>query len=165
MGPHTVNSQEASKFRVLNRMVSSIAKRDLRLLGAIDQTLDAIQDIQSEIDILTGAILHETSRIQSVERAIDEDGAIEKILEEARGYIEKLHSHLIAKCEAARNAPELKPDDGVVDAYCRVIDSVAALHNAINDIAWAIAEHDIDVENEWLGPFDNVEDMLRALKA
>lgn len=160
-----MNIREASKFRAFNRMVGALARRDLTLLNKIDETIDCLCEMKAEMDILADAIAREIEPVKAAPAVIDEDGKIISMLEQARDAMHSFGGAMKAKCEAARTAPELHPDDGVVEAYCELIASTAGLQNALNELCWAIGEHDVSTEDKWLGPFDDVEEMLRALKA
>jgi hypothetical protein len=48
----------------------------------------------------------------------------------------------VQKRNAAITAPELLPDDGIVDSYTAAIDSIGLFHDALNDLRWAIMVHD-----------------------
>lgn len=160
-----MNSQEAIELRKLNQMVGSIVQRDLKLLKTIDRTIDALREEKAELDLHAQMIAGQIEKIKKIERVIDEDGSLIPMLEKTRDIFAEFHAKLKRKCDFARNAPELKPEDGVVEAYCDIIDSAAALHNTINELCWVIGEHDADLEEELVGPFDSVEELLRSLKA
>jgi hypothetical protein len=160
-----MTSREASKYRALNRMAETVALRDLNLLKIIDQTVDSLREDKAAMDVLADEICREILRVKDYHKVLDEDGSIVAMLERTRDSLDAFHKTLLEKCDVARNARELHPDDGVVEAYCETIDSAARLHNAFNDLCWAIGEHDVDAQNEWSEPFESAKDMFRALKA
>jgi hypothetical protein len=158
-----MNSREASKFRALNRMVGGVAQRDLNLLNTIDKTIDSLCELKAEMDILADTIQREIQRLKDTSGVIDEDGSIILMLEETRDVLGQSHAALIKQCATVRKAPELHPDDGVVEAFCEVLDSTAALHNAVNDLCWAIGEHDADLDEKLPGSYSNADDLFAAM--
>lgn len=156
--------REASKFRALNRMTEAVVQRDLSLLKRIDQTVDALSEDREAMDVLADAMEPEIARIKDIPNVIDTDGKIVPMLERTRDSLGNYHSLMKRKCEIARHAPELHPDDGVVEAYCSAMDAVARLHNAFNALCWAIGEHDADFDEAVPGgPYKTSDDLFAAL--
>jgi hypothetical protein len=159
-----MNSQEAIELRMLNQMVGSIVRRDLNLLKTIDRTIDALREEKAKMDLHERMIAGQIERIKKINRVIDEDGSLISMLEETRDIFAAFHAKLKMKCDSARNAPELKPEDGVVEAYCDIIESAASLHNTINDLCWVIGEHDADFDKVVPGgPYKTPEELFAAL--
>lgn len=162
-----MKAREANKIRALNSMaVTFVRQRNLELLNDIDETIDALSEKREAFDILANEFEEGVERIKEAPGAIDPEGKICAMLEETRDQLGEIHRVWSAKCEVARNAPELHPEDGVVEAYCSAIDSVARLHNAFNAIAWAIGEHDADFDKVAPGgPYMNAKDLIAALES
>lgn len=157
---------ETHKFRALSRMVDAAARRDLNLLNLIDKTVDALCESKAEMDYHADTISREVARVKLLPHVIDADGSVVEMLEKARDAMGNIHGALRKKCDSARHSLQLRPDDGVVEAYCAIIDSAAALHNAINDLCWAIGEHDADFDTVVPGgPYTNANDLIAALEA
>ena len=157
-----MNTHKASKFRALNRIVGATA-RDLDLLEAIDKTITALDLIKEQMVYHTETVSREIDRVKNDPKIIDEDGSIVRSIEETRDTLGAVHAKFVKKCEAAKQAEELREDDGVVDAYYDMINSTADLHNAINALCWAIGEHDADLDETLPGSFDNADDLFAAM--
>jgi hypothetical protein len=158
--------QDEITLRKLNQMVGSVAKRDLTLLNEIDGTIDCLRDAKAEMDLYAQMTLAQVERVKNAANVLDENGSIINILEQSRDVFGELHSKLAAKSDAARTDPNLNPEDGVFEAYCDLMNSVAELHNAINELCWAIGEHDADFDPVAPGgPYKTADELLAALGA
>lgn len=92
---------------------------------------------------------------------IDKDGStLEKLLT-AQKSCERLFEVLVARKKSAEADSRLTADDGVADEFSRTADVVIEAHNALNDLRWAIDEHDADLESVSGAPFSDPE-ALRA---
>lgn len=160
-----MKTHEASRFSALNRMVEAVAHRDLNLLNAIDETIDSLCSTRAEMDILTDALFREIDRLKELGAPIDQEGKFLPMFENGRDAIGEFYRTMEAKCNAARNAPELRADDGVVEAYCELLGSTAKLHNAINDLCWTIGEHDADFDKATGKMHTSTEQMFADLEA
>lgn len=154
---------EARKFRALNQIVGSFATRDLDLLNTIDRTIDSLSVENEVLNYHLGIVRHEIERVKNVASEIDPNDEVIPLLEGLRDGLGGGYQRLITRRESARHDPRLDENDGVVEAYSALIATVADLHNAINDLCWAIGEHDADLSPVMPGSFDNVEDLLKAM--
>jgi len=123
------------------------ASRSLELLRAIETTIAQLCYEQRYHKTMATWVKEIAEIIRKSPRkiALDLDGKIEEKLLESQKATRNLHDVLIAKRESAISDPRLTDDDGVADEYARTIQIVAELHNAINVLRWAAAEHDSDV--------------------
>jgi hypothetical protein len=68
---------------------------------------------------------------------------------------------------AALRDPRLTADDGVADTYARAMEAVCDLHQAIEDLRWAILNHNAALEasdgSKVLSDPDEIESFLRNL--
>lgn len=138
--------------------------RGLSLLRDIENTLANLRLSQSAVELLSSVIKEETQRIVSnpPKAAIDKDGKLGAVLLGTQTQLKEHHRLLKSRCNAARADASLRPDDGVVEEYCRFITSVAELHNDLNTLRWAMAEHDAEYSKP-LGSFDTTEKLFAFL--
>ncbi|NIE68210.1 hypothetical protein [Burkholderia sp. Ax-1719] len=155
---------EISHLRSFGQFVEFQAARSVELLAAIDDVIYACWAERDQLISLTGTA-HEF--IQALKRAkgpLDQDGSALVKLEAARdalGCSFEAHSEL--RATAAQN-PELHEDDGVVEAFDGLLDALAAAHNALNDLCWALGEHEADFDKVAGGKHTSAADLIAALK-
>jgi hypothetical protein len=111
---------ESKKIRAIDRFVG-LATRDLKTLDRIDETIAAISEIKGGMELLSETIEREIVRVKDHPTAIDPDGSTIELLEKRRDELASLYSGFEEKCEAARKAPELHDEDGVIEAYCELL--------------------------------------------
>jgi hypothetical protein len=158
-----MNLHETARFQALSRMVGATA-RDLDLLGKIEKTISALNQIKEQMTYHTATVCSEIERVKTDPNVIDEDGSIIESLEETRDLLGTVHAQFVKKCEAAKKASELREEDGVVEAYYDMLNATADLHNAINTLCWTIGEHDVDLEDKTPhGPFSSADELFAAL--
>jgi hypothetical protein len=157
-------TSEMGQLQAINRLVESVAERDLSLLNTIDKTIDIFLQSRGEMDVFTKVAYNFIEEIKGFSEALDEDGAIVRALEKNRDTLGFLHAKLIKQCEAVEGSHKIHVEDGLAEEYRAMIDSVAALHNAINALAWAVGEHDADFDEPMPGgPYSNAEDLFAAM--
>lgn len=157
---------EHRKLRAINRLVGEMADRDLGILKRIDKKIDGLRDDEAVMRIHADTIARHIPLIKSLPVVLDKDGTLIAMFERTRDVLAEMHALLSKKCEAARTAPELKPEDGVVEAYCEVMATTAHLHDMVNELCWAIGEHDADLDEVAPGgPYSSVDQLMAALRA
>jgi len=139
-----------AEIRQFCESVSDSTTKNIRLLKAIEQTVDWLIWIQNRAKADAKFAEKAADYIKTCERikAIDVDGTLCTLLEEVEGDLQRLHQLLLNKRNAARGAPELKGEHRttVVDEYTEAISAIAELHNLMTRLRWAIGEHDADLE-------------------
>lgn len=154
----TVNPQ------TLKTLGKEIASRSLSLIKTIEQVIDSLC-LQQKMFQALSSVAHEAS-IQigaaAGEKPIDPKRSIEKIFLGAQQATKDLHELLIRKRESAEGDPRLTKDDGVVEEFTRTIAIVAELHNNLNTLRWAIAEHDAD-RSKVVGRFNTAKELTKFL--
>jgi hypothetical protein len=144
-----------AEVRQFCESVSESTTKNIRLLKAIEQTVDWLIWVQDRIKADSEFASKAADHLKKCERVklIDEDGTLCALFEEVESGLQALRQLLIDKRDAARRAPELEGDHktAVVDEYTTAIESVAELHNLMIDLRWAVGEHDADLEQP-LGP-------------
>lgn len=139
--------------------------RSLDLLRKIDGTIDALIMTRKEMDALREAFEGLLRSLEDAVAPLCEKTTI-PALEQSQESLKALYVDLTQRCVAARRAPELRPDDGVVEAYEEVIESVAALNQEIETVRWAILEHNADLESpQQAKVFSNPKDIADFLDA
>lgn len=123
------------------------AVRSLDLLRDIDGTIDAIahhcrlfNGAQAAFDAVAKSIL-----AGAAIREIREDEII-PVLEGLQDNLVKSHGESLEKMQCAIRDPRLRDDDGVVDAYRSLIESLASLNSAAERLRWSILESNADKE-------------------
>ena len=161
-----METQEHRELRAINRLVGEMADRDLDILKRIDKKIDSLRDDEAVMRLHADTITRHIPLIKSLPLVLDQDGSLVTMFERTRDVLAEMHAMMRKKCDAARSAPELKPDDGVVEAYCEAMGTTARLHDLVNDLCWAIGEHDADLDEVApSGPYSSADDLMAALRA
>lgn len=159
-----MNMSEMGQLQAINRLVGSVAERDLNLLNAIDKTIDVFCARIGEMKVLTKVTYNFIEDVKKLEQPIDESGEAVADIEKTRETLAQVHANLSSQCERIQRSGRVDSEDGLIEVYREMIDSVAALHNATNALIWAVGEHDADFDESTGEIYDSVEEMLTALK-
>ncbi|WP_150574529.1 hypothetical protein [Pandoraea aquatica] len=157
-------SDEVSKLRSFGQFVGFEAARSVDLLKAIDDTIYACEQQRRMMEQFTGAAGEFVQSLKRTDHAIDEDGSVLAALEAARDAIHQVYAQHKRKREAAAGDHRLCEDDGVVDAYDQLLDGIASAHTALNDLCWALGEHEADFDKVLEGEFSTAEELIEALE-
>ncbi|CAB3795982.1 hypothetical protein LMG28688_04210 [Paraburkholderia caffeinitolerans] len=155
---------EVTRLRSFGQYVEFQAARSGEILKAIDDVIYACCAERDQLIALTGAALEFVQALKRAESPIDQDGSILKKLEQARDSLARAYDEQAKMRESAANAPSLHEDDGVVEAFDGLLDAIAAAHNAMNDLCWAVGEHEADFDKVASGTYKSADDLLAALK-
>ena len=154
-----------AEVRTFCESVSESTTKNIVLLKAIEQTVNWLVRIQNNAKADASFADTAAEAIKTCERVkpIDVDGTLCALIEETESGLERLHTLLVSKRNAAQKAPELEGDhkSAVVDEYTNAIAAVADLHNLMGDLRWAVGEHDADLEKP-VGATFSKKDELRA---
>lgn len=161
----------AADLQTLDRLSSDVvsdARRSLDLLRDIETTIQALCYERARLEALAKFTHSAAERMRSVKRVkpLDPDGKAEKKLLKAQEITRDLYNRLIEKRQYARQDDRLTEEDGVVEEYTRNIAVVADLHNGLNELRWAIGEHDADLakgSGPILGSAEELEGFLKSL--
>lgn len=143
--------------------------RSLELLRAIETTVDVNHMIADVFGQISGRI---TAAIEAVclrpsdnpVSPVDADGSMRAAGEQALDAIEAVIERMSQKRRGTALDETLSEDDGVVESYDRVIEALTECHGLINELNWAIMEHDADrAPLSGKGPFKSAKDLLAAL--
>lgn len=142
--------------------------RSLELLRQIDGTVEALVLLRRQMDALSEAFNSLLSRFNTnpPAEAIPEDVVV-PTLEESQDSLRKMHGELERRKACAKADPDLKTDDGVVDAYEQAMDSVISLNLVIEQTRWALLEHNADSEGphepQLLQSDEEIDSFIRSL--
>lgn len=157
-----------AEIRQFCESVSESTTKNIRLLKAIEQTVDWLIWIQNRAKADATFAEKAADYIKTCERikAVDVDGTLCTLLEEVEGDLQRLHQLLLNKRNAARKAPELKGEHktAVVDEYTAAISAIAELHNLMTHLRWAVGEHDADLEKPTGPDISSSRDLEAYLK-
>ena len=154
----------AAKFQAITTMVgNAVGNRPIILLRKIEETIDAVLAKTEEMKLVCHVISDEIGRLTNEPTTIDPTGEIVRMLETARDRMPEIYAHFTGKWDAAKADKNLHDDDGVVYAYCELMETTANLHNALNDLCWAVGEHDADLDKTALGSFNSAEELFAAM--
>ncbi len=97
---------------------------------------------------------------------IDPDGKLEETLSKAQEAAHSLHGTYVRKRRFAREDPNVRDEDGLVEEFTQTLAVLADLHNKLNELRWTIGEHDADLEpkgDQRLQSAQQIEDALKSL--
>lgn len=144
--------------------ISADSTKSLGLLKAIDQTVTWLSRIQKRTIADFEFATKETESIIQCDysKEMDPEGNLSALIESSENDLNELYQLLILKREAAIKAAELDGEDKelIVSEYTSTIAAVADLHNAMNNLKWAIMENDADSDNSSSKPYADIEEMF-----
>jgi hypothetical protein len=159
-----MSALEIRRLKAFGHQVCGDAARDLQLLRDIQATLDYLDIELERARQQNQAAELFIQMVKDAPRELDPEGEIVKLFDSARDCVGEYHAHLVRCRQCAIEDPELRDDDGIVEAYTVLIDMIAALHNNLNALSWVIGEHDADLDSVAPGgPYTNADDLLAAL--
>ena len=131
-------------LRNFGESVLTATARDLALLNAIEDTIDALTLEAKQLGSLAAFAEDTAARIKNMQPAkmLDAEGTLERILLAGQEKAEEYGATLRAKRQAGRDDCRLTEEDGIEDAYNAVIEVVVELHNGLNGLRWAVLVHD-----------------------
>lgn len=159
--------QQPAHAFLANRLSPSgaqvFAARNLELLAAIENTLDALAADSKLLAAIHDSYSEIGERLQGRTEAIDPDSRIAATLTKASDACARIHRDVQARHRSACADPQLHPDDGVADAFEQFMDAVTSLHDTIEVLREWIATHDATLEPTTGAVYDNVDDLFAAL--
>ena len=139
--------------------------RSLALLKAIDVTISALRLERDLYERFCSNVCDFAINVRHSKNAkpIDPTGKSEKIYSNAQAAAKRLHVILSEKLNAAIADPEVFDSDGLVEEFERTISALVDLHDSLNDVRWAIADHDAN-NGKVTGEFDSADKLFAYLK-
>lgn len=152
-------------IEIIQRSVNDTAARSLELLEMIEQTISSLNWVADKARADATILANEVDRIQSVSSGekIDETGTLAVMLESVQDTLARVYKLFVEKRNAAVNAPELTGDDGVVDAYANAIENIGDLHDTIDDLRWAVMNHDALLDVPYGEPTSDVDALFARI--
>lgn len=141
----------------------TFAARNLALLATIEKTLDALLADTKLLDAIHDGYAEIRARLDGRAGAIDADGRIACVLALAADSCARIHHDARQRHHSACLDPQLRPDDGVADAYEQFISAISDLHDAIEDLRGWIADHDAVLEPSISATYADVDDLVRNM--
>lgn len=122
--------------------------RSLELLRAIEETISALVYDRKFYEQFAVDALKFANEVKNrkPEEPLDPKGELDEILARGQEAAHKLYDSLINRRQFAREDPNVKEEDGLVDEFTRTISVLADLHNKLNDLRWVVGEHDAELE-------------------
>lgn len=145
--------------------VASQAHRSIELLDAIESTIDALCYDQKMFDAFAQIAHQVLERVRQLKpiKPIDSDGAVADGFLKAQAATRDLYDLLLLKRDSAINDARLTEEDGVAEEYQRLIEIVKDLHDCLNDLRWAVGEHDADLCHAHGPVLTSAEDIEKLL--
>jgi len=154
---------EIRTLTAFGRLAQGSARRDLRLLRAIQSTLDALDIVERHLYQMNQDAEQFIQKLRVSAPPKSDDMDMVNLFENARDSVGRMHEIFCAKHLAAVSDPALTDEDGVVESYARLSTEAAILHDRLNTLAWLIGEHEADQEHPLSGSYANAEDLFAAL--
>ena len=148
--------------------VSEQGDLSLQLLKAIDATVNWLGDIHnaaaSAADMGEGLL--KTLQGCARERPIDDDGELRELYLKVEHKTKAVVDVLTSKLELAKSDRRLHDHhlDSLISEFNRAIEAVAALHDMLIALRWAIAEHDADLEAPVGAPCSSADEFFKSVK-
>lgn len=140
-----------------------LAARNLELLAAIENTLDALYADTKLLRAIHDGFLEIRERLIGIDGPIDADGRTQAALSKASDACARIHRDAKQRHQSACADPSLRPDDGVADAYDEHIAAVQELHDTVESLRNWIADHDAVLEPTTGVVYSSVDDLFAAL--
>lgn len=141
----------------------AFAARNLRLLGEIESTLNALKADIGLVKSITEGYDEIEQKLASRETLIDPEGRLQGLITKASDTCVRIYSDLKRRHAAACIDPQLRPDDGVAEAYDEYLSAVEALHDRLEEFREWVAIHDAILQPSTGAVYSTVDDLFDAL--
>ncbi|MYM65387.1 hypothetical protein GTP45_00885 [Pseudoduganella sp. FT55W] len=156
----TTETRELSAF---GRLVQN-RSRNLSLLKLIETTLARLDEQLMEVQLANDAADRFIARIKEHGITIDDGTDLVAIFEDARDQMSEFY-RVTNECHISVAADaDLSDEDGIVEAFARLADEAAELHNKLNTLAWLIGESIADGETPIEQEFTSADALFAALR-
>lgn len=168
---HSPNKIQPGLVRFIAEGAAQDSARSLDLLRDIELTVEVNETLFEQFETIAERVKHATEAICAKPipndgEMIDKDDNVHDTLGHTLDVLQRLHDLMVSKRQAANADHALRPDDGVVESFDQIIAGISHAHDAINELLWAILEHDADCSPlSGKGPFTSVDDLLAAIKS
>ena len=134
----------SADLRVFGEFITEDSARSLDLLRKIEATVLAMETIRSTMTGFDVVVCKFNESLSSRTDTVDESGL--EAMEQAQNAIEKLHSVMAKKLEAAKNDKALRKNDPVCPAYRQAMGVICELHENIETLRWNIMQHNANLD-------------------
>jgi len=135
-----------AELRSFGQALADESRSSLDLLRKVEATVQFLVRLRARVDAdcKYAATTAELVRACTVEKELDPDDSIVSIYESAEKQLQELHRTLRKKQDSARRTEELDGDhkDHIVNEYQQTIESVSYLHDELEELRWAVMNHD-----------------------
>lgn len=143
----------------------ALAARNLELLGAIENTLDGLVADTDLVRSISRTYSELKSKLLSNTTEIDPSGRICAVLDKASGSCVRIYNDAKNRNVSARLDPQIRADDGLVDAYNEFVTAVNELHDTIEELSDWISTHDAVLQPTTGKTFETVDSLFDSLLA
>lgn len=156
-------TMEVRTLRSFGQRVEFEATRSVDLLKAIDDTIYACAVLKETISALATEAHNQIGNLKRADSPADPDGSIQQKLEAARDSLAALYKMFVTRRDSAHNDKRLSDEDGVVDAYDQLLDTIADTHNVMNELCWVVGEQAAEYDKPLEGEFESADDLFKAM--
>jgi hypothetical protein len=141
----------------------ALAARNLDLLCAIENTVDCLVADTNLVRSICATYEEIQTKLSSSQTEIDPTGHICSVLEKASGSCARIYEDSKKRHLSAVRDPQLRSDDGVVDAYDEFMGVINQLHDTIEELCEWISTHDAVLQPTTGETFASVDSLFDAL--
>lgn len=143
--------------------INAFAARNLELLSAIENTLDALDADTGLLRAIASGYEEVHQSLRSVVGAIDPNGTLTFRLEKASDACVRIFQDARKRYGSACNDPRLCEEDGVAEAYESFLLALREMHDAIEALREWIAVHDAVLEPTTGEVYSDATALFKAL--
>jgi hypothetical protein len=139
----------SAEIEAFGRDVLESSGRPLELLRSIEGTLNTLNRVTKKVNADCEFAHRSIDSLNRASTKVVDAPKAEKavaVLEKAQQGVHNLYEELRQKRGHAKADKDLRPSDGVVEAFSEAIAAAADLHNAINQLRIVISELVVDSE-------------------
>ena len=141
----------------------AFAARNLELLAAIENTLDGLSADTNLLRAIHDGYQEIQARLTGTSGPIDDSGRTQATLEKASAACTRIYHDACKRHQSARQDPQLRPDDGVAEAYGEFIAILRELHDTIEALREWIGTHDAVLQPTTGAVYSSADDLFAAL--
>jgi hypothetical protein len=141
----------------------SLVVRNLELLRAIEDTVDGLVADTDLVTSISRTYSELKSKLLQNTTEIDPSGRICAVLDKASSSCVRIHNDAKNRHVSARLDPQVRPDDGLVEAYNEFVSAVNELHDTIEELSDWISTHDAVLQPTTGQTFETVDTLFDSL--
>lgn len=158
-----MSALEIRRLAAFGNQILVDTERGLALLQTVDPTLAVLNTDRRRVEQMNRAAGIFVEQIKDAPGPIASDTDLIELFDKVRDYLGNAHQLLEARRHEALNMPSRRKHDGVAEAYALLIGATAELHNRLNELSWAIGEHNADFEKPTGKAYTDIEDMFQDM--